>query len=331
MDPKALLKAFAPIAGEAERRAWIVDTLRALGFSPRIDQVGNVIVGEGDLLLAAHYDTVLPPQPLREAEGRLYSPGVGDNSAGVAVLMALAPELRHATLGFTVGEEGLGNLKGARALVAALSPRMMIAVDGYLGTVIAEAVGSVRLAAHFRGPGGHAWGDRGRASTAHAVGVALAALYALPLGENESLNAGRIWGGSAVNAIPAEAGFTLDLRATEASALDRLVERVRATLLEAASQVGVRLEIERLGRRPAGKTATEAMVAAAVESLRSLSVPVSIKAASTDAAAAVEAGIPALAFGVYVGGGAHTEEEWVELDSLDVGLRALANFISRLR
>ncbi len=331
MEPKALLARFAPLAGEDERRAFIVETLRKKGLSPRVDAVGNVLAGEGPIWLAAHYDTVLPPRPVEEREGRWYAPAIGDNSSGVAVLLSLAEPAPGVGYAFTVGEEGLGNLQGARALVAAVRPEVFVAVDGYLGTVVPWAVGSERLEARFKGPGGHAWGDRGRPSASHALGLAVARLYDLPLPEEASLNVGRVWGGGAINAIPAEAGLWLDLRATHQDRLDALAEAVRRELREAAAGARVEVEIEPLGSRPAGRTASDALLQAALDAVRAAGVEAQTRAASTDAAAAVPHGIPAIAVGAYRGGGAHTEEEWVDPDSLAVGRSVLENLLARLR
>jgi len=331
VEPKALLARFAPLAREDERRAFIVETLRKKGLSPRVDAVGNVLAGEGPLWLAAHFDTVLTPRPIEEREGRWHAPAIGDNSSGVAVLLALAEPRPGVGYAFTVGEEGLGNLQGARALVETVRPATLIAVDGYLGTVVPWAVGSERLEAVFKGPGGHAWGDRGGPSASHALGLAIAGLYDLALPEEASVNVGRVWGGEAINAIPAEAGLWLDLRAREPEVLEDLARGARRVLMEAAARARVEVEIEPLGSRPAGRTAPDDLLAAAREAVRAAGVEVQERAASTDAAAALIHGIPAIAVGVYRGGGAHSEDEWVDPESLLVGIRVLQNLLARLR
>ena len=331
MDPKGILARFAPVAGEEARRAFICDVLRLKGLSPRVDAVGNVLAGEGPVWFAAHYDTVLPPRAIEEREGRWYAPAIGDNSSGVAVVLALAEPGAGAGYVFTVGEEGLGNLKGARAFLQAVRPEAFVAVDGYLGTVVPWAVGSERFEVVFKGPGGHAWGDRGRPSATFGLGLAVAGLYQLPLPEEASLNVGRVWGGEAINAIPTEAGFWLDLRATRPEVLAELAEEARWAVAEAGHRAGVEVEVKVLGSRPAGQTASEGLLQAAREAVREAGLPVQERAASTDAAAAVVHGVPAIAVGAYRGGGAHTEDEWVEPDSLALGLKVLSGLLSRLR
>lgn len=337
-DPRELLWAFAGVAGDGPRAQWLGRYLSGLGLGVCQDQLGNLWAGEGSLLLVAHLDTVLTPTEPLAQDGRWWAPGVGDNSAGVAVLLSLAQTPlfgeglipRGVTLAFSVGEEGLGNLRGARALVAQLKPRAVVAVDGYLPSVVVQAVGSTRLRAVFTGPGGHAWGDRGQKSPVPALGQALSALYRLAKPENASLNVGRVFGGEAINAIPREVGLELDLRATDPLVLETLENRSRQILMEAAGHYGAGLELEVLGRRPAGHSATPQMIQAAKDALKGAGLEAQITPGSTDASAGVEQGIPALAFGVYRGGGAHTPQEWVEPDSLLLGQRALAELVRRL-
>lgn len=333
LDPLALLGEVGEIATDEARGQWVSHKLTQQGLHPQRDELGNVWAGSGGLLVVAHLDTVLTPTRLRRDATRWYGPAVGDNSAGVAVLVSLAAELVRldCTVAFSVGEEGLGNLRGARALVKHLSPKRMVAVDGYLPGVVNRSAGSHRLRARFLAAGGHAWGDRGAPSPVPALGQALAQMYALERSPDTSLNAGRIWGGEAINAIPREVGVELDLRALEPRVLASLVAGVRAILMEAARKFNVRLELEVLGERPAGMTATADLMEAARQALAEVGVTAQFTAGSTDASAGVEAGIPALSLCTYRGGGAHTPEEWVEPESLRLGSQALLSLVRQLQ
>lgn len=331
-DPIMLLGEIAIIGGDGARGAWVAQQLQAQGLESHTDELGNVWAGSGPTLLVAHIDTVLTPTSLRREKNRWYGPAVGDNSSGVAVLMALAGELvaQGCTVAFSVGEEGLGNLRGARHLVKQLQPQQMIAVDGYLPGIVSRSAGSHRMRACFIGPGGHAWGDREAPSPVPALGQALAQMYALERTSDTSLNVGRLWGGKAINAIPQEVGFELDLRALEAPVLAQKAAQVQEILMEAARRFNVRLEFEVLGERPAGSTATPAMLEAARKALGDVGLQAQFTAGSTDASAGVEAGIPAITLSVYRGGGAHTPEEWVEPESLRQGVQALRSFMRQL-
>ncbi|GIW35857.1 MAG: peptidase M20 [Meiothermus sp.] len=332
LDPIMLLGEIAEIGGDGPRGAWVAQQLQAQGLESRTDELGNVWAGSGPTLLVAHIDTVLTPTVLRREKNRWYGPAVGDNSSGVAVLMALAGELvaLGCTVAFSVGEEGLGNLRGARHLVKHLQPQQMIGVDGYLPGIVSRSAGSHRMRARFLGPGGHAWGDREAPSPVPALGQALAQMYALERPSHTSLNVGKLWGGEAINAIPQEVGFELDLRALEAPVLAQKTAQVLEILMEAARRFNVRLEFEVLGERPAGSTATPAMLEAARKAFMEVGLEAQFTAGSTDASAGVEAGIPAITLSVYRGGGAHTPEEWVEPESLRQGVLALRSFVRQL-
>jgi acetylornithine deacetylase/succinyl-diaminopimelate desuccinylase-like protein len=80
------------------------------------------------LIVSAHLDTVFPvdtPLDCRREGDRIDGPGIGDNSLGVASLFGLlwALQERGVTpandlwLVANVGEEGLGNLRGMKAIV----------------------------------------------------------------------------------------------------------------------------------------------------------------------------------------------------------------------
>ena len=327
MTPQEFLKAFAPVAGDQARAAFLVEYFSGRGEEVRTDEVGNVIVGSGPLALAAHIDTVLPPGPLVLEEERWWGAAVGDNSSGVAVLATAWERLpAEVTLVFPVGEEGLGNLKGARAYVAEHQPEAFVAVDGYLGGIVTRALGSRRLQVEFRGPGGHSWGDRNAPNPAFALGRLIQAVEKLPVGERQSRSVAQVWGGEAINAIPRVAGLTLDIRATAEELLENAEEEVRRALMEAAAAVGVEAHQQILGRRPAGETITPALRECALAAARAAGLEPRLNAGSTDMAAAVERGVPALTLGVYRGGGAHTAAEWVDPASLSTGRELVTGF-----
>src|SRR5271157_3097863 len=177
----------APPFGESARGLWLADRFRELGLTGvQVDEVGNVFgvrpgYGSRFVALSAHIDTVFPaatPLHIRQQGSRLYGPGVSDNGAGIAAMLAVASVLNSAlgsarishALPFVfignVGEEGEGDLRGMRHVFATPRWRDAIAysviVDGAgSDTVVAEALGSRRFEVIVRGPGGHSWSDFG--------------------------------------------------------------------------------------------------------------------------------------------------------------------------
>nr|WP_221277078.1 M20/M25/M40 family metallo-hydrolase [Deinobacterium chartae] len=336
----------APTLEEAERAAYIRRLWEQLGAQPELDEVGNVIARLGPshgpaLVLASHLDTVFPAGTdltVKEQGGRLVGPGVGDNSASLAVLTALLRDLDPRRLRVplwlvaNVGEEGLGDLRGAKHLLEKHAAEIgaFVAVDGYLGLVVTQPVGVRRYRATFRTAGGHSWGDSGP-SALHALGLAITALYSIPLPSHPrtTLNVGTASGGTSVNSIAGQASLLLDLRSLDAGALAQLEGRARSALEGAARQAGAELELERVGDRPAGDLRNAALLRLAKQAAASLDLELRGVASSTDANAAAPHGIPAIALGVYVGGNAHRTDEWVQPSSLNSGLRLLQRFVEQ--
>ncbi len=340
----------APTFAESRRAALVVALWRAAGLRPRVDEVGNVLAdvpgGSGPrVVLAAHLDTVFDVDTdvtVREEDGRWYAPGLGDNSASLGVVTATAETIAAGALearprlllAATVGEEGLGDLRGAKALVAAMRDRVdaFVAIDGHLPGVVHKGVGSVRYAARFSGPGGHSWGDYGTPSAVHALGDAIHALTRIevPRVPRSTVNVGVAQGGTTVNAIAETATCTVDLRSVDAATLARLAKEAEQRVRSVARRHGVEVALERVGERPAASGGNEDLVGAAERALRSVGHEPVRSASSTDANAAMAAGLPALCFGVYRGGDAHRAGEWIEPASLDEGMAALAALLAEL-
>jgi acetylornithine deacetylase/succinyl-diaminopimelate desuccinylase-like protein len=306
-----------------------------------LDAVGNVWAraraGDGPvLLLCAHLDTVFAadvPHTVRMHDGALHGPSVGDDSVGVAALSAAASLLGEGSMPVwllsTVGEEGLGNLRGAifalEAPVAEVGA--FVAVEGnYLGRVSTTGVGSSRRRVIVRGPGGHAWEAAGSPSAIHRAAELVVRIEAIPRPEGTSVNVGRIGGGEGINMRAREAWFEVDLRADDPAALAALTGALEA-LLDAVEEP-LRAEQEALGDRPAGRLdPAHHLVRAAVDSLAAEQIEATSPSTSTDANAAHARGIPAIALGVTTGSGEHTPEEWIAVAPIERGLRALARTV----
>ncbi len=337
----------APTGAETERasavRRWWDDD----GWATSTDSVGNVwgqvAGGPGPaLLVAAHLDTVFPADVSHEVvatPGRLTGPSVGDDSIGVAALSTVArlagPGPGPLWLVATVGEEGMGNRAGIRhALAHGPQPlSAVIAVEGnYLGRVVVTGVGSVRWRVSYRGPGGHAWERSGAPSAVHAAATAAARMAELTVpGARCSVNIGSIGGGEAINARARHAWLEADLRADTATALQALADQA-LRIITTAGETGLAVDVAELGRRPAGGVAPSSPLAkASCDALARADIVCEFGAASTDANAAYEAGIPAVTLGVTRGEGEHTPGEWIETAPVAAGLAALAGTICQFR
>jgi tripeptide aminopeptidase len=329
----------APTFAEEARLDWLEERLSSAPGHRFRDAAGNLVwtwgKGRPELAILAHVDTVFSaetPLAFRQEEGRVIGPGIGDNAAAVVVAFHAVSGLlgersvRPGALVFTVGEEGLGNLRGAVAACEGLRPAAVVAVEGHgLEQVLVDAVGSARLRIRVEGPGGHSWVDRGRPSAVHgllALGQELLA-HATPA---SPVNVGTISGGQSVNTIAAQAEFLAEMRSLDEEPLDAFVDAAESLVHEPLT-----VTVDGVGRRPAGRLDRASALLAAVRSVRrDLGLPDELEAGSTDANAALARGIPAVALGCSYGQGMHTTGEWIESDALKLGLRQLAGVLERL-
>jgi tripeptide aminopeptidase len=339
-DLLGLARVPAPTFDEGERIQWLQQRLAAAPGRRSTDAAGNLIwrfdAEPPRVLLLAHVDTVfardVPHEPRLEG-ARLVGPGVGDNAAAVIcavqVVEQIANERNPAGLAvaFTVGEEGLGNLAGAHAACAELRPEQVVALEGHgLMHVAVDAVGSVRARITVRGPGGHSWANRGRPSAIDEI-CRIARALSRESRRDASTNIGLIAGGTAINAIAAHAELVIEQRALDEALLTRFARALYMLTVEPP----LVLEVEELGQRPAARLDRREELLARVRRVREqLGLPDELVAASTDANAALAAGIPALCLGCAQGGEMHTPEEYIEIGSLAGGREQLQRVLAAL-
>lgn len=347
-EAKALLKEWAAIPApshQEEKRAQAVrDWLLAQGAeSAKIDEAGNVVYemgcekAERIVVFMAHMDVVFPDTEafaVREEEGRMYAPGVGDDTANLVLLMMslkyLLEKKAEPAEGWgilfaaNVCEEGLGNLKGSRAICRKWKDKIaaFYSLDGYLGWVVTQAVGSQRYRVTVRTEGGHSYSAFGNPNAIHILSGLIQSLYAvrLPQGAKTTYNVGTIRGGTTINSIAQEASMTYEFRSEDHQCL-KYMEKFFNGTVEALRLAGWDVETEVLGIRPCNEGVDAAALEALADGCRKVlsrywGGEVRTKASSTDANIPLSMGIPACTVGCVAGGGAHTREEWIETDSL---------------
>lgn len=334
----------APTGSEQQRAEFVASLWRTRGYTPEIDEVGNVYVRRGNqankpvLMFLAHTDTVFPAQTALKVERDgdvLRGPGIGDNSLSVATMLCIFDMLDalgwHTDVDIVavanVGEEGLGNLRGARAAVERYQAALgaVIAIDGHLGSIVHAAVGSKRWRITVEGPGGHSFGDFGAPSAIHGLGRIIANLATLqvPPEPKTTYNVGMIEGGTSVNTIAASATALLDMRSVDVAALDRLAAQAK-DVIEHAAGTGLHTRIDVLGERPAGSLPPSApLVQLAAQALNWLGIEAYYAASSTDVNIALSLNIPAVCVGVTRVERAHTLDEWVAIRPIRNGLAQL--------
>ena len=343
----------APTFQEGERAAFVQARFEAEGLQDvAIDSLGNVyarLPGSGrgrPLVVSAHLDTVFPAgtnlRLVRKAE-KIYGPGLGDNSLGVAGLFGLLWFARRngrslpgdLWLVANVGEEGLGDLCGMRAVVDRFKdePLAYLVLEGMaLGQVYNRGLGVRRYRIAARTAGGHSWVDYGTPSAVHELAGLASRLAGLSLPENPrtTLNIGLITGGFSVNTIASQAHLELDLRSESPQVLAALAAQVEK-MVETANRAGVSFTAKLTGSRPVGEIPFDhPLVTLAQHCLKSADVPTYLNIGSTDANIPLSRGLPAICLGLTLGDGAHTLDEFIDTQWLPRGLSQLSYLVQDL-
>lgn len=336
----------SPTGHEETKAAWILSQFHKMGASEAyIDDAGNVlypyqIPPTGKFpLYNAHIDTVFSQLDtiVPHIKGdTLYAPSCGDNSADVAALLFIARMLltlhislpAGVMLAFNVGEEGLGNLKGIRHIMNTWHDRIseVVAVDGTADAFVNRAVGSRRYAVHIQAQGGHSWADFGNTNALAIAAEIIHDLYQmqLPAVPKTTYNIGTLTGGTTVNSIAAQADLTLDLRSESMSSLLKLDANIAAIIQRYTTPI-VQITQTLIGDRPCSDAVLKASLYDRIGAIRRVQgLAVTWRAGSTDANIPLSMGIPATAFSIYRGQGAHTINERLFLSSLEPGLLQLA-------
>ncbi len=336
----------APSGEEDERAVYVLNYMKKIGAeNAYIDEAKNVICTLGEesndmVAFMAHTDIVFPRETLLtvvEDEEYLRFPGVTDDVACLAVLLAnlkylldekIKPER---TLMFVANscEEGLGNLKGSRAVFNAYSGKIsrMYTFDGFYTHLVNDSVGSHRYRVTALTEGGHSFGDFGNRNAINVLAGIIREIYKIEVphvGESKtSYNVGIIEGGTSVNTIAQNASMLIEYRSDNAECLAEMKRRYYEIFEKARAECS-ELLIEVVGERPCKSGVDENVLKALTENARAIQekygkCTVSLESGSTDCNIPHSLGIPALCIGVCNGGGPHTREEWLEKKSLKGG------------
>ncbi len=336
----------APPFKEERRAEQFLKMLQEIGVdSAWIDQEGNVValrrgkLGSRTIALDAHLDTVFPEGTevtVSTNQDTLFAPGIGDDTRGLAMVLAVLRALNQAAISTkadvlfigTVGEEGLGDLRGVKYLFSEAGPGIdsWISIDGGdLGRVNYKGLGSYRYRVTFRGPGGHSWGAFGLANPHHALGAGInyfvrAADQFTLEGPPTSYNVGRIGGGTSVNSIPFTSWAEIDMRSYVPARLDAMESLLRTAMEKALEEQNkirrhgrpLILDIDMIGNRPSGELSPELpLIQRALATAEAFGIQPRHTRGSTNSNTPISLGIPAVTIGRGgPGDWAHSLLEW---------------------
>jgi tripeptide aminopeptidase len=347
-DIVAITQIPAPPFKEQVRAKAFAQMLRTRDLDASIDEAGNVLaLRKGTrpgpvVVVSAHLDTVFPEGTdvtVKREGTKLMAPGVGDDSAGIATLLALIDSMNAGKVQTrsdvlfvgTVGEEGRGDLRGVRQLFTKGAYkgkiRAFFSLDGGgLDGMTTGATGSKRYRVTFKGPGGHSYGAFGIVNPMVALGTTVTDLYKVqvPADPKTTYSASVVGGGTSVNAIPAEVWLDVDMRSESADELARLEKQFLAIVPDAVAAENaarstrpgrISAELEPIGDRPAGHTDPNAgIIRFAEAAYRAEGLSVQQGTSSTDSNIPMSLGIPAITMSrIAEGGRAHAPDEWIDV------------------
>ena len=348
-----LAKIPAPSNHEEKRAAFCLEWLERQGAEGvYVDEALNLVCPVGDCggaspltVFMAHSDTVFPDteeMPLKMDRSTIHCPGVGDDNAGVVgLLMSVRYVLREKLVPreggvlFVVnsGEEGLGNLKGSRKIVETYGTqiRHFYSIDGWNGNITSVAVGSQRFHVRLKTEGGHSYLAFGNRNAIAHMASLIDSLYALKPPQGATYNVGMIQGGTSVNTIAQDAEILYEFRADNMAAMEQMQKHFDACI-EYYRQKGITIQVEIIGERPCTGDVDQTEEAAMMERanqahLAYFGKEANFVASSTDCNIPLSLGIPSLCIDSFMGGGAHSREEYVLIDSLMPGRKLVMDMI----
>lgn len=347
----------APPFAEERRAARYGEMMREYGLTDvTIDDEGNVLgrrpgrSGERTIVFSAHLDTVFPEETdvtVTVRNDTLFAPGISDDGRGLTTVLTVLKTMEE--LGIqteedilfvgTVGEEGLGDLRGVKYLFREGGPQIdaFISVDGSHSTrIVNQGLGSHRYRVTFNGPGGHSWGAFGTANPAHALGRAIrhfdemASEYVAD-GPRTSYNVGRIGGGTSVNSVPFSNWMEIDMRSVDQARLYDMDEILKSAVqkgIDEANDIRTRggalsADIDMIGQRPSGDIAPSVpFIQRAKAATEYFGDDYVLRRSSTDSNVPISMGIPSMTLGGGgSSGGAHSLDEWWYNNNGHVGIQ----------
>jgi acetylornithine deacetylase/succinyl-diaminopimelate desuccinylase-like protein len=339
----------APPFKEARRATAYLEMLRQSGLSDvEMDQEGNVMGlrkgagGSGIVAVVAHLDTVFPEGTdvtVKREGPKLIAPGVGDNTRGAALMLAVIRAMDAAEFQTSsdvlfvgnVGEEGEGDLRGVKFLMQKGKYKdritQFIAIDGgEQGSITHGGVGSRRYRVTFKGPGGHSYGAFGLVNPAYAMGSAIAKFSRIqvPQKPKTTFNVGVVSGGTSVNSIPFQVEMVIDMRSVDCGELKKVDQQFLTIVREAVDEENktrstregpITADPKLIGDRPCGETAlTSPIVQKTSAVVKAFGLTPTYSISSTDSNLPMSLGIPAVTIGRGPGSRAHSLDEWTVVE-----------------
>jgi len=342
----AITEINAPSKHEQERAKFLESLLRKYKLEIRYDAAGNLIAtrkgtaGKPVTVFDAHMDTVFQPGLKIKAtvrDGRVYAPGVGDDTRNIEALLATIRALDAAKIKtkgdlvflFTTDEEA--GMTGAKQYTKDNKGKVdyYVALDGGYEGFTYAGIGINWYRHHFIGPGGHTRSRTPPYSASLPLSRAISRIYELkvPTNPSSNLNIGMLGGSEVVNAKAADAWFTVDLRSTSNEVIADLEKQIAAILDEEAKRAGMTVKTDLISSSPAAvlpgnRESQLVKMAEAVHRAMGFNPPIG-NAGSNNSSAALLQGISSISTGAGPCSDSHALTENCEIEPLYKGIKKL--------
>jgi tripeptide aminopeptidase len=342
----AITEINAPSKQEQERAKFIESLLRKHKLDVRYDTAGNLIAtrrgaGGGPVtVFDAHLDTVFQPGLKIKAtvrDGRVYAPGIGDDTRNIEALLATIRALDAAKIKtkgdlvfvFTTDEEA--GMTGAKQYTKDNKGKVdyYIALDGGYEGFTYAGIGINWYRHHFIGPGGHTRSRTPPYSATLPLAHAIARIYELkvPTSPSSNLNIGMLGGSEVVNAKASDAWFTVDLRSTNNDVIADLEKKIAMILDEEAKRAGMTVKTDIISASPAAvlpgnRESNLVKIAEAVHRAMGFDPPIG-NAGSNNSSAALLQGINSISTGAGPCSDSHALTENCEIEPLYKGIKKI--------
>lgn len=354
-EAKSLLKELclipAPSHHEEKRAEFVKNWLHSIGaINSYIDDALNVVCpvnceGRDDItVFMAHTDTVFPdteyPMPYSEDDEKIYSPGVGDDTVNLVVILMAVKYIfekglkPHCGMLFVANscEEGLGNLKGVKQICNDFQGRIneVYTFDGTYDRIVNKCVGSHRYKIRFTTEGGHSYGAFGNNNAICEMSKLITKLYQKEVPQKEdtktTYNVGSVSGGTSVNTIAQDCEMLYEYRSDDRDCLEEMRIFFENEIETARKEGKAKIDVEVVGIRPCGGDVDKDKLHKMTENCKRIcekysGVDCPHESGSTDANIPQSLGITSVCVGVYMGGGVHTRDEWLYKSSIPVGMK----------
>ncbi|HEU5237809.1 MAG TPA: M20/M25/M40 family metallo-hydrolase [Pyrinomonadaceae bacterium] len=341
----AITEINAPSGQEQARAKYIERLLRSYHLNDvHYDGVGNLVavrrgIGGGPVIVFdAHMDTVFQPGlqiKARVSDGKVYAPGVGDDTRNIEALLATIRALNEAKIKtkgdlvfvFTVEEET--TFKGVKGYLDANKGKIdqYIALDGGYEGFTYAGIGINWYRHHFIGPGGHTRSRTPPYSATLPLARAIDRIYQLkvPTNPSSNLNIGMLGGSDVVNAKASDAWFTVDLRSTSNDVIADLEKQIKTILDEEAARAGMTVKTDVISTSPAASIPNHresylVRVAEAVHRAMGFDPPIT-NSGSNNSSIALLAGVSSISTGSGPCSDSHALTENCEIEPFYKGIK----------